>query len=50
VRFEWDQRKSEGNRRKHGVAFEFAALVFEDPNCLITLDRIDGVTSLAGRQ
>jgi len=29
--FEWDPRKAEGNRRKHGVTFEEAATVFLDP-------------------
>lgn len=28
IRFVWDPRKSEANRRKHGVAFEEAAAVF----------------------
>ena len=31
IRFEWDQRKSESNRRKHGIDFETAKLVFNDP-------------------
>jgi len=30
TRFEWDKRKAELNRRKHGIRFETAALVFED--------------------
>lgn len=30
IRFEWDPRKSEANRRKHGIDFEFAKLVFLD--------------------
>jgi len=32
VRFEWDPRKAETNWRKHGVRFEIAAHIFEDPN------------------
>ena len=28
--FEWDQGKARANLRKHGVAFELAALVFRD--------------------
>ena len=44
MRFEWDESKNEANQQKHGVTFEFAALVFDDPNCLITLERIDDVT------
>ena len=42
MRYEWDERKNRTNQRKHqGISFELAALVFEDPNCLITTDRID---------
>jgi uncharacterized protein len=29
--FEWDPRKSEANRRKHGLTFEDATRVFHDP-------------------
>ena len=29
--FEWDPRKAESNRRKHGVDFADAVGVFEDP-------------------
>ena len=31
VSFEWDPKKAAANRRKHGVAFEEAILVFGDP-------------------
>jgi uncharacterized DUF497 family protein len=31
MRFEWDERKNRANRRKHGVSFETAQLVFDDP-------------------
>jgi uncharacterized DUF497 family protein len=31
-RFEWDLRKAEANKRKHGVSFETAALIFSDPD------------------
>ncbi|MGB9287246.1 MAG: BrnT family toxin [Terracidiphilus sp.] len=41
MRYEWDQRKNRENRRKHGVSFELASLVFEDEDCLIGKDRID---------
>jgi uncharacterized protein len=30
-RLEWDPRKSDANRRKHGLTFEDAAHVFRDP-------------------
>ncbi len=39
--YEWDQRKNRQNRRKHGISFELAALVFEDEDRLICLDRVD---------
>lgn len=29
--FEWDPKKAASNRRKHGVSFEDALLVFGDP-------------------
>ena len=32
TRFEWDGAKNRQNRRKHGVDFAVAALVFDDPN------------------
>ncbi|MBU6297045.1 MAG: BrnT family toxin [Alphaproteobacteria bacterium] len=31
LRFEWDARKAASNKRKHGVSFESAALIFDDP-------------------
>jgi uncharacterized protein len=31
VRYEWDDEKARLNREKHGVSFEEAATVFEDP-------------------
>lgn len=31
MEFEWDPRKSEANRKKHGVSFHDAATVFADP-------------------
>lgn len=30
-RFEWDETKAEANRKKHGVSFRAAAMVFSDP-------------------
>jgi uncharacterized DUF497 family protein len=42
MRYEWDERKNRENQRKHdGISFELAALVFEDRDCLIELDRVD---------
>src|SRR5262249_39273755 len=31
LRFEWDERKNKANRRKHGIWFEEARSVFDDP-------------------
>lgn len=31
IRFEWDPRKAESNRKKHGVSFEEARDSFYDP-------------------
>jgi hypothetical protein len=38
---EWDDRKAEGNFRKHGIRFEEAALVFDDPFAVSEKDRIE---------
>lgn len=38
VRFEWDHRKNEANLKKHGVSFEEAREVFDDPLHLAILD------------
>lgn len=40
MRFEWDRAKSESNRLKHGIDFETARLVFEDPCCVNYIERI----------
>ena len=37
-RFEWDDAKADNNRRKHGVSFDAARTVFDDPNSLDELD------------
>jgi uncharacterized DUF497 family protein len=31
VEFEWDENKNASNLRKHGVAYEDAAAIFDDP-------------------
>ena len=41
--FEWDNRKNVGNQEKHGISFETAQLVFNDPYQLSIQDRhVDG--------
>ncbi len=43
MRFEWDDRKNESNLKKHGVDFDTASLVFDDPMQVTTQDReVDG--------
>ena len=39
----WDENKDRLNRQKHGLSFEFAARVFEDPGAVSYRDRfVDG--------
>ena len=35
VRFTWDQAKAGRNKRKHGVSFEQAQEIFEDPDHVV---------------
>ena len=38
MKFEWDERKNEQNRQKHGVWFEEAQNIFSDPYHRVFLD------------
>ena len=38
LQFHWDERKNRGNRSKHGVWFEEARSVFEDPHARLFCD------------
>jgi len=38
LRFEWDERKSTQNQRKHGISFEEAQTVFFDERALLIND------------
>ncbi|MCP1608347.1 MULTISPECIES: BrnT family toxin [Pseudomonadota] len=40
--FEWDTEKAERNVRKHGIRFEEAARIFDDPLAVSDQDRIEG--------
>ena len=40
MRVEWDEAKNEINRRKHGIGFETAQLVFDDPCCVTFVERL----------
>jgi uncharacterized DUF497 family protein len=41
LRFEWDEAKNLINQRKHGIRFEQAIEVFNDPFHVQILDRIE---------
>jgi len=38
MEFEWDEKKSVANRKKHGISFHEAATVFGDPLAIIFPD------------
>jgi uncharacterized DUF497 family protein len=38
--FEWDEVKSRRNLLKHGISFETAKLVFDDPYAFSERDRV----------
>ncbi len=40
MRFEWDSRKDARNRVKHGIRFETARLVFDDPFAVSVSDHV----------
>ena len=42
ILFEWDNAKAESNWKKHGITFETAQLVFDDPYALTEFNRIVG--------
>jgi uncharacterized DUF497 family protein len=42
VRVEWDEKKNRANQKKHGVSFELAQEIFDDPLALSKLDRVEG--------
>jgi uncharacterized DUF497 family protein len=43
VEYSWDERKNRANQKKHGVSFEMASLVFDDPLHISVQDReVDG--------
>ncbi len=43
MEFTWDDQKNRANQQKHGISFETAILVFDDPLSVSTQDReVDG--------
>lgn len=41
-RFEWDESKNLANLKKHGVSFEDASVVFDDPLHVTVIDSFHG--------
>jgi hypothetical protein len=44
MRFEWDEAKNRVNQRKHGVRFEEAQTVFDDPLAVSIVDQEHSIT------
>ena len=42
--FEWDNNKNKSNQKKHGVSFEQATAVFQDPLALTLFDDEHSIT------
>ena len=40
MRVEWDRAKNETNRTKHGIDFETAQLIFDDPFCITFVEQV----------
>ena len=40
MNFEWDEDKNRANYAKHGVSFEIACKIFDDPLAAYLFDRI----------
>jgi uncharacterized protein len=40
IRFEWDEEKNKINQKKHGIDFETAKVIFDDPCCVTFVERI----------
>ena len=40
IQFEWDNAKARANEKKHGVSFDDAVQIFEDPHVISEQDRI----------
>ncbi|MFZ5757935.1 MAG: BrnT family toxin [Pseudomonadota bacterium] len=40
ISFDWDDKKNQSNQQKHGVSFELAMHVFEDPLRKTVQDRV----------
>ena len=38
INFEWDEKKNNSNKAKHGISFDEAASVFEDERAIVIPD------------
>ncbi|MFY7852013.1 MAG: BrnT family toxin, partial [Brevundimonas sp.] len=38
--FEWDSEKARTNLAKHGIAFDIAVQVFDDPDAISEMERV----------
>ena len=38
MRFEWDENRNRTNKSEHGIDFDYARRLWDDPNYLILLD------------
>lgn len=47
--FEWDAKKAQGNLSKHGITFEEAATVFDDPRAIDAADLFEHDRFVIGR-
>ncbi len=43
MRFEWDEEKNHSNMQKHGISFETALHVFDDPEHIVLYDEDNSV-------
>jgi len=41
MQFEWDENKNRINKAKHGISFETAMRVWDDPHVWIYYDRVE---------
>ena len=41
MEFEWDKAKAKANLAKHGVSFELAKLIWDDPLAVVVPDRLE---------
>jgi uncharacterized DUF497 family protein len=40
IRYDWDEDKNRSNYVKHGISFQTAILIFDDPNVVSEVERI----------